>query len=39
MDQGIPILTIEFQRGQPEDSARAALQKGLSAVISNARRR
>jgi protein MpaA len=39
MDQGIPILTIEFQRGQPEDSARAALQKGLSAVISSARRR
>jgi len=39
VDQGIPILTIEFQRGQPEDSARAALQKGLSAVISTARRR
>ena len=39
VDQGIPILTIEFQRGQPEDSARTALRKGLSAVIAIARRR
>ena len=38
-DRGIPILTIEFQRGQSEDSARAALQKGLPAVIAAARRR
>lgn len=39
VDQGIPILTIEFQRGQPEDSARIALQKGLSAVIAAAQHR
>ena len=36
IDREIPILTIEFRRGQDESYARAALQKGLAAVISAA---
>ena len=33
VDQDIPILTIEFQRGQDPASAQAALDHGLAAVI------
>ena len=36
IDQGIPILTIEFQRGQDGESAHAALERGLAAVIRTA---
>ena len=35
VDQAIPVLTIEFQRGQDEATARASLQKGLSAVAAS----
>ena len=37
VDQGIPILTIEFQLGQDETAARSALERGLSAVIQSTR--
>lgn len=33
IDQKIPILTVEFRRGQDEATATAALRKGLAAVI------
>jgi protein MpaA len=33
VDQSIPILTVEFERGQDEASAAAALRRGLAAVI------
>jgi predicted deacylase len=33
VDRNIPILTIEFERGQDEAAATAALRKGLAAVI------
>ena len=33
VDQSIPILTIEFERGQDEASAAAALRRGLAAAI------
>jgi protein MpaA len=33
VDQGVPVLTIEFQRGQDEATATAALRQGLAAVI------
>ena len=33
VDQKVPILTIEFDRGQDEASAAAALRQGLSATI------
>lgn len=33
IDQQLPILTVEFKRGQDEASATAALRKGLAAVI------
>lgn len=36
IDRELPILTIEFRRGQDEGYARAALQKGLPAVIGAA---
>ena len=36
VDQGVPVLTIEFRRGQDEASATAALHKGLAAVIRTA---
>lgn len=38
VDQKIPVLTVEFQRGQDEASATAALRKGLAAVIHAAKR-
>jgi len=37
VDQGIPILTIEFQLGQDETAAGSALESGLSAVIQSTR--
>jgi protein MpaA len=37
VDRQLPILTIEFQRGQDEAGATTALQKGLAAVIRAAR--
>lgn len=33
IDQNLPILTVEFKRGQDEAAAAAALRKGLEAVI------
>jgi hypothetical protein len=33
IDRNIPILTIEFQRGQDEAVARVELREGLAAVI------
>jgi protein MpaA len=36
VDQRVPVLTIEFRRGQDEASATAALHKGLAAVIRTA---
>jgi protein MpaA len=33
IDQKIPILTIEFRRGQGEAAAAAALRKGLAATV------
>ena len=36
IDQGIPILTVEFQRGQDAGSTRAALERGMAAVIHTA---
>ena len=39
VDQDIPILTVEFERGQDEASAAAALRRGLAAVIRVAGRR
>lgn len=33
IDQNLPILTVEFKRGQDEAAATAALRKGLAAVI------
>ena len=33
VDQGIPILTIEFEQGQAADSAWAALRLGLEALL------
>ena len=35
-DRGIPILTVEFKRGEDEPSATAALRKGLAALIAAA---
>jgi protein MpaA len=41
IDRNIPILTVEFERGQDEATATAALRKGLAAVIlaADARKR
>jgi protein MpaA len=36
VDRNIPILTIEFGRGQDEASASASLRRGLAAVIAQA---
>jgi protein MpaA len=36
VDQGIPILTIEFQLGQDETAAGSALVRGLAAVVQSA---
>lgn len=33
IDRNLPILTIEFRRGEDEATATAALRKGLAAVI------
>jgi hypothetical protein len=38
VDQQIPILTIEFERGQDEAAAAAALRRGLAAAILAARK-
>lgn len=35
IDRNLPILTIEFQRGQDEASATAAIQAGLNALVSD----
>ncbi len=39
VDQRVPVLTIEFRRGQDEATATAALRKGLAAVIQAAHSR
>lgn len=36
IDRALPILTIEFKRGQDDKSARAAAEAGLAAVIRSA---
>jgi len=36
VDRNIPVLTIEFERGQDEASAAASLRRGLEAVIAAA---
>lgn len=36
VDRGLPILTVEFRRGQDDASARASLEQGLSAIIRTA---
>ena len=36
VDRGLPVLTVEFERGQDEASAAAALGKGIAAAITAA---
>jgi len=38
IDRNLPILTIEFKRGQDEASATAALEKGLAAIVQTPRK-
>jgi hypothetical protein len=39
VDRGLPVLTVEFERGHNEDLARRSLVAGVTAVLREAARR